>query len=128
MPNELRKYLLDKFQAHLCEAFESYCTMHGLKQSNFGLITFLIDHDLIQKVDLQRFAVLKEIGQLLAQEAANKTQVVNIISHRFNLSERTVWNILKHQQRNNQSGRLPSVVNRKRTTPHEDFDFDAPSG
>ena len=99
MPNELRKHLLDKFQAHLSVEFESYCTLHGQEQTSHGLITFLIDRDLLQKVAIQQYAVLKEIEQLTEQGAGNKTQVVGIVSHRFNISERTVWNILKRQEK-----------------------------
>ncbi len=73
--------------------------MHGQELTSHGLITFLIDRDLLQKDAIQQYAVLKEIEQLTEQGIGNKTQVVGIVSNRFNISERTVWNILKRQEK-----------------------------
>ena len=98
MASEIRKYLLDKFQAHLRLEFDSFCKQHGLEGSNEHLATFLIDRDLVQKADIQRYTVLKEFALLYLSDQTNKTQAVSTISHRFNISERTVWNILKHKQ------------------------------
>ncbi len=95
MKNDIRKYLLDKFQTFVLSDFDDYCQRHGLEPSALGLTTFLIDQDLIQKTVIQQYAVQKEFGRVFPGEAVTKTQAIGIISHRFNISERTVWNILR---------------------------------
>ena len=96
MANETRKYLLDKFQSHLQDEFNSFCSRHDTGQTNQNLITFLIDQDLIPQSTIRKYVVLKEFSKVYAASEGNKTAAVGIISHRFNISERTVWNILKH--------------------------------
>lgn len=95
---ETRKHLLDRFQEHLCRNFETYCLKHGIDQNEDRLIIFLIDQDLIPATHLKRYAVKKEY-ELLQEERSSfqKTQMVSILAHRFNISERTVWEILKHK-------------------------------
>lgn len=98
MQNEVRKHLLDLFQAHLLEEFKAYCSMHGQKTSNVALITFLIDRKLIPRTAIQTYAVQQETARLMAQTGEGgmtKTQAVSLLAQRFGISERTVWNMLK---------------------------------
>ena len=93
---ETRKHILDRFQEHLHHNFETYCAPHGIDKTDDLLLTFLIDQDLISAAHIQRYAVLHEFEKLSAEQDYPKTQAVNTLAHRFNISERTVWNILKH--------------------------------
>lgn len=98
MSNEFRKHLLDKFQVHLLADFNGYCQRHGLEPTNAALVTFMIDRELVPKPELQRFTVQQEVADILGKSEENdlnKTQAVGIVAHRFNISERTVWNMLK---------------------------------
>lgn len=95
MANETRKYLLDQFQTHLSSDFEDFCERHNLAPSTSGFITFLIDHELILKTNILRYTVLKEIARMAEENGLNKTQAASLLAHRFNISERTVWNILR---------------------------------
>ncbi len=98
-PNmEPRKYILDKFQEHLRIAYEAYCARHGLESSSEQLITFLIDQDLISPSHLQRYTVIQEYEKLKSEVQCPKTQAVDTLAHRFRISERTVWSILKNAQ------------------------------
>lgn len=92
---ETRKHLLDRFQEHVYKNFESYCERHHFENTKAGLITYLIDHELIPLLHLQRYTILREFEQLHVEESFQKTQVVGVLAHRFHLSERTVWSILK---------------------------------
>ncbi len=92
---ETRKYLLDRFQEHVHQRFEAYCKKHDFKRTENGLITYLIDQELIPATDLQRYTILREFEQLHLQQSFQKTQVVGMLANRFHLSERTVWSILK---------------------------------
>lgn len=92
---ETSKFLLDRFQEHVHQRFEAYCQKHDFKLTENGLITYLIDQELIPTIDLQRYTILREFEQLHIDRSFQKTQAVGMLAHRFHLSERTVWSILK---------------------------------
>lgn len=91
-----RQHLLEKFQKHLSENYEGWCRRHGVEKSDSKLVTFLIDQDLIPSKNIQRYAILREFKKLSSNASFQKTHTVSTLAHRFNISERTVWNILKH--------------------------------
>jgi hypothetical protein len=93
-----RKQLLDRFEVHLRNNFESYCERHGLDKTENQMIAFLIDQDLIPPTLIQRYAVINEYRKLNEELEGHKTMTVSALAHRFNISERTVWSILKHVQ------------------------------
>lgn len=98
MQNEVRKHLLDLFQSHLLADFQAYCSLHGQEASNAALTTFLIDRELIPRTAIQSYAVQQEAAKLMAQTGEgvmSKSQAVSIVAHRFGITERTVWNMLK---------------------------------
>jgi len=98
MQNEVRKHLLDRFQAHLLEDFGAFCALHGLEPSNAALTTFLIDRELVPRNAIQAYAVQREAAGLMArsgEDSMTKTQAVSLLAHRFGITERTVWSILK---------------------------------
>ena len=92
-----RKYIMDRFQEHLQESFARYCERHEIEPSDDRLLSFLIDQDLIPPTQIQRYTVRKEFEQLYPEQASHKTQAVNTLAHRFSISERTVWSILKRR-------------------------------
>lgn len=109
MQNEVRKHLLDRFQAHLLEDFGAFCALHGLEPSNAALATFLIDRELVPRSVIQAYAVQREAAGLMARSGEggmNKTQAVSLLAHRFGITERTVWNILK-------ANKGPQAINAK---------------
>ena len=100
-----RKYILDKFEEHLFQKYETYCESHGQQPSSEGLLTYLIDQDLIPPIAIRRFAVKEEFDKLTEKKYFNKTQSVHVISDLFNISQRTIWGILKHNKRMKSSQR-----------------------
>ncbi len=101
---EARKYILDKFQQHLCSSFEVFCKRHGIKKTDDHFITFLIDQNLISTPQLHRFTICKEFEEMSLEKGYTKSIIVDTLANRFSLSERTVWAILKHTK----SGSKPS--------------------
>ncbi len=96
---ENRKHLLDQFTAYLYESYQAYCRRHKVIKTESRLVTFIIDQDLIPSTNIQKYSILREFEKLNKEpNAFNKTQAVNIIAHRYNISERTVWNILKKKK------------------------------
>ncbi len=92
---ENRKKILDTFQKCLYDNYINYCHRHKLMQSNEGLIIFLIDQDLIPPKNIKGYAVINEFKKIKEEQKQKKTKLVELLSDRFNLSERTVWGILK---------------------------------
>ena len=90
-----RKFVLDCFQKHVQDHFLSWCHLQQVEATHEHLITFLIDQDLIPPATIQQYAVCKEYGNLNQDGAGAKTALVNLLAHRFNVSERTVWSLLK---------------------------------
>ena len=93
--------MLDRFQEHLQQDYEDYCLRHGLDHENqSGLLAFLIDHELIPPTQIQRYTVRREFRQAYPELDFHKTQTVNMLANRFQISERTVWSILKGEDGN----------------------------
>ncbi|MBK8565060.1 MAG: hypothetical protein IPN76_17415 [Saprospiraceae bacterium] len=96
-----RKHLMDKFFEHLNQSFGAWCSTHEMPNSEDCFLTFLIDQDLIPPTNILRYTVQLEMSRLCKENSLQKTHNVEILAHRFNLSERTIWNILKHANTTN---------------------------
>ncbi len=94
--NTIRKQLLDQFQKHLETNYADYCDRQSNEQDISGLVTYLIDQELIPASTLKRYTILKEFQKVYSTQKHNKTQTVSLLAERFNLSERTVWSMLKY--------------------------------
>ncbi len=100
MGNELnRKQILDLFENQLFKSYEEYCKKHEMKPDHKGLITYIIDQELINPSVIQKYTVLKEFRARCPSDRGHKTQTVEALADRFNLSSRTIWSILKTQDK-----------------------------
>lgn len=101
MKNELnRKQILDLFESQLFKSYEEYCKLHRMTLDYKGLITYIIDQDLINPNVIQKYAVLKEFQARCGEgQRGEKTHTVTELADRFNLSSRTIWSILKTDQK-----------------------------
>jgi hypothetical protein len=97
------KQIFDIFQERLSRQYGQYCDYHKLESNIGGFITYLIDHELIDTLTVKRFAILYEFDDLYKLNSYKKTQTVNDLADRFNLSARTVWSILKYKERKEKS-------------------------
>ena len=96
MKNELnRKQILDLFEEQLFVSYEDYCKKHNMRPDHRGLITYIIDQELINPSVIQKYTVLKEFNARCPADRGQKTQTVEALADRFNLSSRTIWSILK---------------------------------
>ena len=97
---EPKKYILDKFHEHVQVNFESYCNRHGVEQDHSHLVTYMIDQNLIALPYVQKFVILQEYAKLSKEVPLyTKTLLVETLAHKFNISVRTVWSILKNAKR-----------------------------
>lgn len=90
-----RKLILDSFEKRVCEGYLDHCKMHQLPEDVNGLITYIIDQDLIPPQTIQKYTLQKEFKDQFSGDRGQKTHMVENLAHKFNLSTRTVWNILK---------------------------------
>jgi hypothetical protein len=67
-----------------------------------GIITYMIDKELIPVMKVRQFTVTKEFEDTYQAHNQHKTKTVYAISDKFNISERTVWNILKNNKNKTQ--------------------------
>ncbi|MEO1516805.1 MAG: hypothetical protein AAFV95_17420 [Bacteroidota bacterium] len=92
---EARKHLLDSFHKRLLQDYETYCDTHCFDKSTDGLVTYLIDQGLIQSPTIKRYTIQKEFDELYPDGNQKKTQVVDTLANRFNISSRSVWSMLR---------------------------------
>lgn len=96
MKNELnRKQILDLFESQLLGGYEAHCEQHQIQLDYKGLITYIIDQDLINPQLIQKYTVMKAFRARIVAQRGAKTQIVEELADRFNLSTRTIWSILK---------------------------------
>lgn len=92
---EYRKQLYDVFCERLQENYQEYCKNSELPESLDGLITYMIDHDVVKAVTVRHYSIGEEYLSLSETVLDNKTSKVKRISEKYNLSERTVWAAVK---------------------------------
>jgi len=92
-----RKQIFDSFQEHLYHEYVRYCH-HQLRTPSLpGLITYLIDRDLLSKKIIKKYTIQKEFQNLYPVFKHHKTKTVLALADRFNISERSVWSSIKNQ-------------------------------
>ena len=103
--SDIGKYMMERFTLSLIDNYNVYHEQHRFPYDDIleqyrindtlnSFITYLIDHRLIEESTIKRYTVLQEFTKIIG-EARHKTEAVNILSQRFNISERTIWNIMK---------------------------------
>lgn len=98
MEKQNRKQVLDIFTQKLQNKFEIYCKEHrqDVKLDNF--ITYMIDQELISPSIISQYAIAEVFNEIYKDSEEQKTEVVNMVAHRFNLTPRSIWNILRKHQ------------------------------
>ena len=100
---DIRKQVLKIFQSGVLDEFRAYSLKHQMDLNLENLIVYLIEHDFIGEAVIRRFSVLQEFDAQFKKHEYNKTQTVNSVANKLNLSERTIWSALKHMNNENQN-------------------------
>lgn len=90
-----KKSVFDLFSKRVESSFKKYCDNHGLNFAVEEFITYLIDQKLIKDKEIFRFVIQSLTIELLKNHTIKKTEVVQILAERFDVTPRTIWNILK---------------------------------
>ncbi len=92
------KLILDTFQKHLHQNFETYCQRHEQIINTENFIIYLIDRELFSAAIIRRYTIVQEFESLYAQHDFHKSKTVATLADRFQLSERHIWSLLKYSQ------------------------------
>lgn len=95
-----RKQILDKFQKRLCENYRNYSLLYSETETENieDFITYMIDHELIDANTIRRYTVINEYERIQS-EGEKKSRSISIVAKRFNLSERTIYSLLRKSRR-----------------------------
>ena len=102
MKNGLPKKVLDTFSKELLHQYQEYCSKQGLNPNDATKLdeftTYMVDRGLISRTAIQRYAILAHFDELVQHREMTKTQVVDVLADRFNLTSRSIWNVLRSRQ------------------------------
>ncbi|MEL6637949.1 MAG: hypothetical protein AAFR05_14445 [Bacteroidota bacterium] len=99
------KLLLDTFQRHLLQNFQTYCDRQGQAPTAEDLVVYLIDRQLLSTPIVRRYAVQFEFEGLYPDHGFHKSNTVATLADRFQISDRHVWSLLKYNQQKSQRKR-----------------------
>ncbi len=90
-----RKFILDIFSEKLREKFEVFCKEHRQYNNIENFVTYLIDQEIIPPSTIKHYAINETFNELFIDNEKQKTEIVNTLANRFNLSPRSIWNALR---------------------------------
>lgn len=85
------------FRRHLLEEYHQNADSIGTVEDT--LLTHLLTHNLIPNVTIRRYVILKEFDVRYRQNGHHKTKTVLQLAEDLDVSESTIWTVLKDHQR-----------------------------
>ncbi len=92
---EFEQLLVHQFSNKLRQNFQQYCEKHDVSQSHQTFISYLIDKGLLKTSLIRKYTILEEFKELYPSTNFHKTQTIKLLSEKFNLSDRSIWSIIK---------------------------------
>jgi hypothetical protein len=83
------------FRKALVARYEYDRSNKGENRGVEHFLQYLINHNIIESINIQRYAILYAFQPLYEANDFHKTNTVKALAKQFNLSERQVWTILK---------------------------------
>lgn len=87
--------MMDIFCEKLYSNFQSYCNEQQLPEKLDTFTTYLIDQELIEGRIIKQYAIREFFKEVYPVNDLKKTKAVELLANRFNLSTRSIWNILR---------------------------------
>ena len=87
--------LLRQFQKRIQQSWERYCELHSVENRQQEFMDWLIDQQLISDTSIRRFTIVNDFNALYPDGKKRKTEVIKSLSVKYNLSERTIWTIIR---------------------------------
>ncbi|MCB9040058.1 MAG: hypothetical protein H6557_25840 [Lewinellaceae bacterium] len=95
MKQVTRKQIMDIFCEKVLDNFRIYCAEHQLPEDMDNFTTYLIDQELIDNNAIRQYAILESFKELYPGKEHRKTHTVELLAGRFNLTPRSIWNVLR---------------------------------
>ena len=89
--------LVEQFSNQLSSAFNNYCQVYRVENNSKNFLLFLIDQNLLNESDIRSYTIAREFAAISDNSLLNKTKIVNQLSKKYNLSDRSVWTIIRRQ-------------------------------
>lgn len=99
MKQATRKQIMDIFCEKLLGNFRCYCNEHQIPEELDNFATYLIDQELIDTSIIRQYAILESFKDLYPGKETRKTHTVELLAGRFNLTPRSIWNVLRKWER-----------------------------
>ncbi|MCB0572911.1 MAG: hypothetical protein KDC66_24250 [Phaeodactylibacter sp.] len=99
MKQATRKQEVDIFCKKLQANFHRYCATHQLPEKLENFTDYLIDQELIGDNTIRQYAISELFNDLYPENEFKKTQTVEQLAGRFNLTPRHVWNVLRKKEK-----------------------------
>lgn len=112
MEKHPRKYVMDIFTKKLRQKFDVFCREHQQINNLDNFITYLIDQDLIAPGTIKHYAINEMFNELYADHEKPKTEIINTLADRFNLTPRSIWNALRKNTHGTNSGNRLKIISR----------------
>lgn len=90
-----RKQLIDFFSALIHKDYKAYCERHHIPQNNDTFLNFLFTKNLFNESTVRRYTIHSEFAELNNTKKMTKSQAVRLLADKYNLSDRTVWNMIR---------------------------------
>lgn len=91
-----QKQLIDFFSSLVHQNFDAYCNRHAIPKNNNSFLNFLFTQDLMSETAIRRYTIDSEYSTLKQQnEELTKSQLVRLLADKYNLTDRTIWNIIQ---------------------------------
>ena len=99
MKRTARKQEIDVFCDKLLHNYKKYCQIHQLPEGLNSFTTYLIDESLIEDSAIRQYAITELFKELYPRNEYKKTRTVEQLASRFNLTTRSIWNVLRRHQK-----------------------------
>ena len=106
MKQATRKQEMEIFCKKLHLNFRQYCTEHQLPEELDNFTTYLIDQELIDNHTIRQYAILELFKDLYPENKHRKTHTVELLANRFNLTPRSIWNVLRKGEKEERSEKV----------------------
>ena len=93
-----KKQIFDIFSERLKQNFTGYCEKFEQQEDLHNFITYLIDHELVPLHTVQRYTLIEEYNRLYERNDKQKTKTVHDLAMKYNVSARTIWNLLRKEK------------------------------
>ncbi|MEO1261055.1 MAG: hypothetical protein AAFZ15_19800 [Bacteroidota bacterium] len=88
-------FLFRQFEKKIQQSWDQYCKAHSVENRTEEFIAWLIDQQLISDTSIRRYTIISDYNNLYPDGKTKKTEVVRSLSLKYNLSERSIWTIIR---------------------------------